>query len=339
VSDQNQNKSLDQNQDQNKYGRTAVVMGGSSRERQVSLWSGAAVLGALQARGVNAFAVDGIAELLEKISQRLVDRVFIILHGPGGEDGTLQGALDALGVPYTGSGVLGSALGMDKMRSKRIWQTLLLPTAEFQVVHSNDSAESLVQNFGLPMVIKSNCEGSTFGITMARSLAEVAQGLVTSRAIGGEIFAERLIEGDECTCAVLAIDGKLVALPIIRIVPKDAFYDFDAKYLSDDTQYLVPSGLSAQLEAQMQACAIAAFEGIAASGWARIDFMVDQNAKAWLLEANTAPGMTSHSLVPKAALHIGIDFETLCLHVLDSSIKARNPSHDPSHDLNKGAAV
>lgn len=321
----NPNPSLGQSQNQNTYGRVAVVMGGTSRERQVSLWSGAAVLSALQAKGVNAFAVDGIPALLEQVSQQLVDRVFIILHGPGGEDGTLQGALDALSVPYTGSGVLGSALGMDKMRSKRIWQTLNLPTAEFQVVNQQDTAESLVQNFGLPMVIKSNCEGSTFGITMARSAAEVAQGLATSRAIGGEIFAERLIEGDECTCAVLAIEGKLIALPVIRIVPKDTFYDFEAKYLSDDTQYLIPSGLPVELEAQMQACAIAAFEGIAASGWARIDFMLDQTAKAWLLEANTAPGMTSHSLVPKAAQHVGIDFETLCLHVLDSSFKTCEP--------------
>ncbi len=310
--------------DPQKYGRVAVVMGGTSRERQVSLWSGAAVLGALQAKGVNAFAVDGIPALLGQIQHRLVDRVFIILHGPGGEDGTLQGALDALNVPYTGSGVLGSALGMDKMRSKRIWQSLQLPTAEFHVVQASDSAESLVQSFGLPMVIKSNCEGSTFGITMARNIDEVAAGLATSRAIGGEIFAERLIEGDECTCAVLAVDGKLVAMPIIRIVPKDTFYDFDAKYLSDDTQYLIPSGLPTALEAQMQAHAIAAFVGIAASGWARIDFMVDAKHQAWLLEANTAPGMTSHSLVPKAAQHVGIDFETLCLHVLDSSFKTSN---------------
>jgi D-alanine-D-alanine ligase len=310
--------------DPQKYGRVAVVMGGSSRERQVSLWSGAAVLAALQAKGVNAFAVDGIPALLGQIQHRLVDRVFIILHGAGGEDGTLQGALDALNVPYTGSGVLGSALGMDKMRSKRIWQSLQLPTAEFHVVQVSDSAESLVQSFGLPMVIKSNCEGSTFGITMARNIDEVAAGLATSRAIGGEIFAERLIEGDECTCAVLAVDGKLVALPIIRIVPKDTFYDFDAKYLSDDTQYLIPSGLPAALEAQMQAHAIAAFEGLAASGWARIDFMVDTRHQAWLLEANTAPGMTSHSLVPKAAQHVGIAFETLCLHILDSSFKTSN---------------
>ena len=308
--------------DPQKYGRVAVVMGGTSRERQVSLWSGAAVLGALQAKGVNAFAVDGIPALLAQIQHRLVDRVFIILHGPGGEDGTLQGALDALDVPYTGSGVLGSALGMDKMRSKRIWQSLELPTADFHGVQASDSAESLVQSFGLPMVIKCNCEGSTFGITMARSAAEVAAGLATSRAIGGEIFAERLIEGDECTCAVLSIAGKLVAMPIIRIVPKDAFYDFEAKYLSDDTQYLIPSGLPAALEAQMQAHAIAAFEGIDASGWARIDFMVDAQHKAWLLEANTAPGMTSHSLVPKAAQQVDIDFETLCLHVLDSSFKS-----------------
>jgi D-alanine-D-alanine ligase len=302
------------------FGRVAVVMGGSSRERQVSLWSGGAVLAALQQAGIDAHAVDGIPALLNDLAAKKFDRVFIALHGPGGEDGVLQGALEALGVPYTGSGVLGSALGMDKMRSKRIWQSLGLPTPAFQRVLPTDTAEQLVQRFGLPLVVKSNCEGSTFGVTLARNETQVRAGLASSRAIGGEIFIERLIEGDECTCVILRQADELQALPIIRIVPKQVFYDFDAKYLSDDTQYLIPSGLNPELEASMRSIALQAFQAIAAEHWGRIDFMIDQRQQAWLLEANTVPGMTSHSLVPKAAAHIGIDFQTLCVDILRSSL-------------------
>ncbi len=305
------------------FGRVAVVMGGTSRERQVSLWSGEAVLLALQNRGVDATAVDGIPALLQALFEKRFDRVFIILHGPGGEDGTLQGALEAMGVPYTGSGVLASALGMDKIRTKQVWQNLGLPTAEFKVVQANDSAESLLRDFGLPMVIKPSQEGSTFGITLARDAAQVATGLAVAREIGGEILVERLIEGAEYTVAIL---GKQ-ALPVIQIVPQQQFYDFDAKYLSDATLYQIPSGLSAQAEAQMQASALAAFEAIGASGWARIDVMVDrQTGQQYLLEANTAPGMTSHSLVPKAALAVGIDFPELCMRVLATSLNRATSS-------------
>lgn len=304
------------------FGRVAVVMGGTSRERQVSLWSGEAVLAALQSRGVNAFGVDGIPALLQHIHAKEVDRVFIILHGPGGEDGTLQGALEALGVPYTGSGVLASALGMDKIRSKRIWQNLGLSTAEFQVVSEHASAGDLLESFGLPMVIKPSQEGSTFGITLARTAAELNQGLATARAIGGEILCERLIEGDEYTVAVLGSGTQAQALPVIHIVPKQKFYDFDAKYLSDATEYLIPSGLSAKAEAAMQELALAAYQAIGAHGWARIDVMKDAMGQQFLLEANTAPGMTSHSLVPKAAAAMGIDFASLCWQILESSCRS-----------------
>jgi D-alanine-D-alanine ligase len=309
--------------DSTAFGRVAVVMGGNSRERQVSLWSGEAVLAGLRERGVHAFAVDGIPALLQAIQQRQVDRVFIILHGPGGEDGTLQGALEAMNVPYTGSGVLASALGMDKIRSKRIWLQQGLPTAEFRLVGPKDTAQSLLADFGLPMVVKPSCEGSTFGITLARNLAELEQGLAAARAIGGEIFVERLIEGFECTCAVLELADGLHALPVIRIVPKDQFYDFDAKYLSDHTQYLIPSGFSDAVEQRMQTLAKQAFQAIGASGWARIDFMVSAQDEVVLLEANTAPGMTSHSLVPKAAAAVEIDFASLCLQILHSSFIPR----------------
>ena len=297
------------------FGRVAVVMGGTSRERPVSLWSGAAVLAALQARGVQASAVDGVPALLAALHAGQFDRVFIILHGPGGEDGTLQGALDALGVPYTGSGVLGSALGMDKIRSKQIWQALALPTAEFRVVTQHENAEQLLAGFGLPMVIKPSAEGSTFGITLARSAEQVTTGLAVAREIGGEILVERLIEGREYTVGIL---GTRV-LPVVQIVPQSKFYDFDAKYLSDATEYLIPSGLSAQAEEQIQALCWQAFSALGASGWGRIDVMTDAQGAPYLLEINTAPGMTSHSLVPKAAAALGIEFSELCWQVLETS--------------------
>ena len=304
------------------FGRVAVVMGGTSRERQVSLWSGAAVLEALQSLGINAFAVDGIPALIGAVQAKQLDRVFVILHGPGGEDGTLQGALEALQVPYTGSGVLASALGMDKIRSKQIWQQLGLSTAEFCIVSATDTALSLQQNFGLPMVIKPSQEGSTFGITLARTVEQLEHGLKVAREIGGEILAERLIEGDEYTIAVLdSFDGNgAQALPVIHIVPKQTFYDFDAKYISDATEYLIPSGLSADAEAAMKTLALRAFNALGARGWARIDVMTDsRTGTQYLLEANTAPGMTSHSLVPKAAQSVSISFPELCRRILLSS--------------------
>ena len=305
------------------FGRVAVVMGGTSRERQVSLWSGAAVLDALQSLGVNAFGVDGIPALLVAVQAQQVDRVFIILHGPGGEDGTLQGALEAMQVPYTGSGVLASALGMDKIRSKQIWQQLGLSTAEFCIVNASDTAASLAQNFGLPMVIKPSQEGSTFGITLARTFEQLEIGLKTARDIGGEILAERLIEGDEYTIAILdSFDSSgAQALPVIHIVPKQTFYDFDAKYISDATEYRIPSGLSPEAESAMQTLALRAFNALGARGWARIDVMTDsRTGNQYLLEANTAPGMTSHSLVPKAAQSVGISFPELCRRILVSSL-------------------
>lgn len=315
------------------FGRVAVVMGGTSRERQVSLWSGAAVLEALQSLGINAFAVDGIPALLKSVQAGLLDRVFIILHGPGGEDGTLQGALEAMQVPYTGSGVLGSALGMDKIRSKQIWQNLGLSTAEFYVVKAADTAASLAQNFGLPMVIKPSQEGSTFGITLARTYEQLLDGLKIARDIGGEILVERLIEGDEYTVTILdRCDGHGArALPVIHIVPKQTFYDFDAKYISDATEYLIPSGLSLTAESAMQTLALSAFHAIGARGWARIDVMIDAiSATQYLLEANTAPGMTSHSLVPKAAASVGTTFPDLCRQILLSSFAAGGALCDKS---------
>jgi D-alanine-D-alanine ligase len=234
-------------------------------------------------------------------------------------------------VPYTRSGVLASALGMDKIRSKQIWQHLGLSTAEFCVVTPDDTATSLQRNFGLPMVIKPSQEGSTFGITLARTFEQLETGLKIARDIGGEILAERLIEGDEYTVAVLDDgDGNGArALPVIHIVPKQTFYDFDAKYISDSTEYLIPSGLNAEAETAMQKLALSAFHAIGARGWARIDVMIDsRSGKQYLLEANTAPGMTSHSLVPKAAASLGIAFPELCRKILRSSLAAGGASCD-----------
>lgn len=301
------------------FGRVAVVMGGESSERQVSLWSGEAVLAGLRRAGVDAQAVDGASNLLSSLLQRQFDRVFIILHGPGGEDGVLQGALEALKIPYTGSGVIGSALGMDKIRSKRIWQNMGIPTPEFVQVARAQSAASLVRDFALPLVLKPSAEGSTFGITLCRTTEQVELGLNEARRFGGPVLAERLVEGEEYTVAIL---GRRV-LPIIHVVPKSKFYDFDAKYLSDETDYRIPSGLSNQQEAAVQALALQAFDAIGASGWGRVDVMIDRSGAVYFLEANTNPGMTSHSLVPKAAKAVGIEFDALCLHILATSLEPR----------------
>jgi D-alanine-D-alanine ligase len=305
--------------DVKQFGRVAVVMGGDSSERQVSLWSGEAVLASLKKSGVDASAVDGMGKLLQALMQGQFDRVFIILHGPGGEDGVLQGALEALGVPYTGSGVLGSALGMDKIRAKRVWQSLGLPTAEFVVVPAEWSARDLIATFGLPLVLKPSAEGSTFGVSLCRSEAEVESGLAAARRFSGAVLAERLIDGDEYTIGLLGAQ----ALPIIHVVPKSKFYDFDAKYLSDETQYLIPSGLSSEEENSLQQLALQAFQALGASGWGRVDVMRDAAGKHYFLEINSNPGMTSHSLVPKAAAAVGISFDELCLRILETSFEVR----------------
>lgn len=302
--------------DTQRFGRVAVVMGGDSSERQVSLWSGEAVLKALQGAGVDAHGVDGIPALLAALVAKQYDRVFVILHGPGGEDGVLQGALEALKVPYTGSGVLGSAIGMDKLRAKRIWQSLGIPSAEFIGVPASWDADMLVREFGLPLVIKPSAEGSTFGVTLCRDAAQVAAGLAEARRFPGEVLAERLIDGEEYTIALL---GER-ALPIIHVVPTTKFYDFEAKYISDATQYLIPSGLPAAQEQSLQQLALRAFSALGASGWGRVDVIVDGSGAPYLLEINTNPGMTSHSLVPKAAAAVGIGFEALCLRILETSL-------------------
>jgi D-alanine-D-alanine ligase len=306
--------------DAKEFGRVAVLMGGTSSEREVSLDSGRNVLEALLRQGIDAFAVDGIPALVDAIRENRVDRVFNILHGTrgGGEDGVLQGLLDALGVPYTGAGVLGSALSMDKVRSKQVWLSLGLPTPAYRVVHSGDDVVAAARELGLPVIVKPASEGSSVGVTRVHAETDLDAAIELAARYDGELLMESLIEGDELTVAVLGDR----ALPSIRIVPAGAFYDYHAKYLAEDTQYLCP-GLGGDAEREIGALALRAFQVLGVTGWGRVDLMRDREGRNWLLEVNTAPGMTSHSLVPKAARATGMDFDALCLHVLETSFEVR----------------
>ena len=303
------------------FGRVAVVMGGSSAERAVSLDSGRNVLAALQARGVDAHAIDGIPALLDALRAGHFARVFNILHGQhgGGEDGVLQGALESLKVPYTGSGVLGSALAMDKVRAKRVWLSLGLPTPDFVALARGADAATVhaaARKIGYPLIVKPASEGSSVGVTRVFEEAGLDSAVALAARYPGDLLMENLVEGDELTVGIL---GRQV-LPSIHIVPKGAFYDYDAKYVAEDTQYLCP-GSQGDAESELRALALTAFDALACSGWGRVDVMRDRAGRNWLLEANTAPGMTSHSLVPKAAAAAGIDYETLCWRVLETSFR------------------
>jgi D-alanine-D-alanine ligase len=304
--------------DARQFGRVAVVMGGQSAERDVSLDSGRNVLAALRAKNVDAHAVDGIPALLDALRAGHYARVFNILHGQhgGGEDGVLQGALESLRVPYTGSGVLGSALSMDKVRSKWVWIAQGLPTPRFVPLRKGDDVHVAAAKLGLPVIVKPSSEGSSVGITRVFKDSDLDAAVELAARYPGDLLVESLIEGDELTVAVLGRQ----ALPSIRIVPKGAFYDYHAKYVAEDTQYICP-GLEGAAEEEIRTLALAAFDALDCSGWGRVDVMRDRQGRNWLLEANTAPGMTSHSLVPKAAKAIGIDFETLCWRILESTFE------------------
>jgi len=299
------------------FGRVAVVMGGTSSEREVSLNSGANVLAALLARGVDATPIDGIPALLAHIHSGACDRVFNILHGRGGEDGVLQGALDALGIPYTGSGVLGSALCMDKVRTKRVWQALSIPTPNFAVLNRGADVSAALAMVGLPAIVKPSREGSSVGVTRILHERDIDAAVELAARYDGEMLVESMIVGPELTVGIL--DGR--ALPSIRIVPAAEFYDYHAKYVADDTQYLCP-GLHDPAETALRVLCERAFEAVGASGWGRIDVMLDRNGACYLLEVNTTPGMTSHSLVPKAAAQAGVNFEDLCWQILETSLSS-----------------
>ena len=305
--------------DPREFGRVAVLMGGTSSEREVSLNSGANVLEALRARGIDAHAVDGIPALIEALAAKKFDRVFNILHGNkgGGEDGVLQGLLEALGVPCTGSGVLGTALAMDKIRSKQVWLSLGLPTPRYARLSPGQDVHQAARSLGLPVIVKPACEGSSVGVSRVFNDADLDAAVDLAARYPGELLVEQLIEGQELTVGILGDQ----ALPSIRIVPPGEYYDYHAKYVSDDTQYLCP-GLEGEAEAEIRALAYAAFQAVGCSGWSRVDVMRDKAGRFYLLEVNTAPGMTSHSLVPKAAREVGIDFETLCWRILETSFKS-----------------
>ncbi|MGH8116179.1 MAG: D-alanine--D-alanine ligase [Rhodanobacteraceae bacterium] len=298
------------------FGRVAVVMGGSSAEREVSLMSGRGVLDALKGRGVDAHAIDGIPALLDAVRAGHFARVFNILHGAGGENGELQGALQSLHVPYTGSGVLGSALSLDKIRAKQVWLARGLPTPQYVQIPRGGDVHALAVKLGLPVVIKPAWEGSSVGVSRVFAEKDLDVAVALAQRYPGDLLMETLIEGDEFTVSILKAD----VLPSIRIVPKGAYYDYNAKYIAEDTQYICP-GLEGDAEAELRTLARQAFDALACSGWGRVDVMRDRAGRNWLLEVNTAPGMTTHSLVPKAAAAAGMDYAELCWRVLETSFQ------------------
>ena len=298
------------------FGRVAVLMGGSSSEREVSLDSGRNVLEALQSRGVDAHAVDGIPALVDALVHGRFDRVFNILHGGDGENGVLQGLLQGFEIPCTGSGVLGSALTMDKIRTKQVWISAGLPTPQFVRLAPGADLRAAALELGLPVFVKPSSEGSSVGVARVLAEADIDAAIEVARGYGGEMLMEQMVVGDELTVGVLGD----IALPSIRIVPKGEWYDYNAKYIAEDTQYLCP-GLEGGDEAAIRALALDAFRAAGCSGWGRIDVMRDRaSARLLLLEVNTAPGMTSHSLVPKAARELGVSFEELCWRILEQTL-------------------
>lgn len=294
-------------------GRVAVLAGGTSAERAISLKSGNAVTEALKRCGVDAQLVDPASEALDTLAR--FDRAFIALHGRGGEDGVIQGALEALGVPYTGTGVLGSAVGMDKRRTKLLWRGSELPTPGFQHLRCEADLARVVETIGLPVMIKPAHEGSSLGMTPVYDDAELAAAWHRARAYDDVVVAEELIAGEEYTVAVLGDE----ALPSIRIEASRGFYDYEAKYEAEDTRMHCPSGLAEADERAVRSLALTAFEAVGCAGWGRVDFMRDGRGKFWLLEVNTVPGMTDHSLVPASAAVAGIDMEELVWRILLTS--------------------
>ena len=301
------------------FGRVAVLFGGDSSEREISLLTGNAVLEALKRRGVDAYAFDPRDRPLGALLEERFARVWIALHGPGGEDGTLQGALEYLGVPYTGSGVMGSAIAMDKLRTKRLAQATGIATPEFVVLRGAQDFESASEQLKFPLIVKPATQGSSVGMTKVERADDLPAAYALAAQFEPLVLAERWISGNEYTVAIL----KGRALPSIRIETPRVFYDYEAKYFRDDTRYFCPSGLAAAAEAHLANLALGAFDMAGCSGWGRVDFMMDATGRPLLLEINTIPGMTSHSLVPMAARVVGMDFDELAWQVLETSFVRR----------------
>lgn len=311
--------SLHSTLDPKAFGRVAVLFGGKSAEREVSLKSGNAVLSALQAAGVDAFGIDVGDDFLQRLASEKIDRAFIVLHGRGGEDGSMQGLLECAGIPYTGSGILASALAMDKLRTKQVWHSLGLPTPRHAVLTSQADCEAAAADLGFPLIVKPAHEGSSIGMAKVESVEALIAAWQDAARYDSQVLVEQWIAGPEYTIAVLR--GEV--LPPIGLGTPHTFYDYDAKYLADDTQYRIPCGLSPEKEAELKALTARACEAVGTQGWARADVMQDASGQFWLLEVNTVPGMTDHSLVPMAARAAGLDFQQLVLAILADSVEAR----------------
>ncbi|WP_417705749.1 D-alanine--D-alanine ligase [Pseudomonas sp.] len=311
--------SLHSTLDPKAFGRVAVLFGGKSAEREVSLKSGNAVLSALQAGGVDAFGIDVGDDFLQRLVSETIDRAFIVLHGRGGEDGSMQGLLECAGIPYTGSGILASALAMDKLRTKQVWHSLGLPTPRHAVLTSRADCEAAATELGFPLIVKPAHEGSSIGMAKVDSVEALIAAWQDAARYDSQVLVEQWIAGPEYTIAVLR--GQV--LPPIGLGTPHTFYDYDAKYLADDTQYRIPCGLSAEKEAELKELTARACEAVGTQGWARADVMQDASGQFWLLEVNTVPGMTDHSLVPMAARAAGLDFQQLVLAILADSVEAR----------------
>jgi len=299
------------------FGRVAVMMGGSAAEREVSLKSGAAVFAALKRKGVDAVAIDVTGSPIDALAGLKLDRVFNIIHGRGGEDGVLQAVLQVMGIPYTGSGVMASALTMDKLRTKLCWRGYDLPTPKWVLLKTIDDLDACIDKLGFPVIVKPAQEGSSIGMSKANNREELEKALKVASEFGCDVYAESWVTGKEYTVGLL--NGK--ALPVIRLETPNAFYDYEAKYKATTTQYHCPCGLNTEQEQQLQQLAVQASEVVVVKGWARVDVFIDDSGQPQLIEINTVPGMTDHSLVPMAAKQAGIEFDELVWKILETSCR------------------
>jgi D-alanine-D-alanine ligase len=308
----------------NDFGKVAVLMGGHSAEREVSLMSGSGVLKALQSKGVDAHAFDPAERDLSELKRKGFKRCFIALHGRFGEDGTVQGALELLGIPYTGSGVMASSISIDKVMTKRVWIAEGLPTPKYILLrrgsYTREQVRQVPDELSLPLIVKPAREGSSIGVAKVEGYSDMAGAVEQAAALDADVLCEQFIRGDEVTCPVLGTGENARALPVIRIVAPEGNYDYQNKYFTDDTKYLVPCGLPAGEEEAIQEIVLKAYRVLGCRGWGRVDVMMDSaTRKPYLLEINTSPGMTGHSLVPMSARAAGISYEDLCVQLLASA--------------------
>ncbi len=303
----------------NNFGKVAVLLGGRSAEREISLLSGNAVLAALLRQGVDAHAFNPKERSLEELKHYGFARAHVALHGRYGEDGTVQGALELMGVPYTGSGVMASAIAMDKWRTKLIWQAIGIPTPRYALLERDSNFEAIAKDLGLPLIVKPACEGSTIGLSKVTAAKDLSAAYRRAAEHDSLVLCEEFIAGQELTASILGD----TALPLIRIQPAVELYDYQAKYFSDDTKYFCPSGLPTEQERTIQQLALKAYRIIGCRGWGRVDVMLTPDGRPSLLEVNTSPGMTGHSLVPMAAKQAGIGFDELCMRILETADEPR----------------